>query len=654
MFALSPGVYVTEKDLTNIIPAVATSIGGYAGVFAWGPVMDPTTISSEEVLAQRFGKPNNYNAASWFTAANFLGYTNNLLLVRTETNLARNAVDVESGSVSQIVVAQNGGGVGYDPTVDTVVISPPDISGGLQATASFIADENGTVVAFNVDVSGSGYTSIPTVTIQSVSGEGRDFVGQASIVVGGIVINNEQDYLDRYSQGSGVSGLFAAKYPGSLGNSLLVSAADADTFEHWVYRSEFDSAPGTSSWVQDQGGSNDEMHIIVIDENGWWTGIQGGILERYSYVSKASDAKKLDGATNYYKEVLNINSKYIWWTDHPANTNFGANSFNTTFTSLTALGTNGTNGGIYSSLSGGVDDFNASIGDLSNAFNLLANDELYDINLIPCGPVNSRVAKYVVENVAEKRKDCVAFISPLDVNTGEVIKGPDAAEKIVGFRNDVSFNVSSSYAVMDSGYKYQYDRYNDVYRWVPLNGDIAGLCARTDFTNDPWWSPGGMNRGQVKNVVRLAFNPNKTERDMLYKAGVNPVVSFPGQGVVLFGDKTLLAKPSAFDRINVRRLFIVLEKAIATAAKFMLFEFNDEYTRAQYRSMVEPFLRDVQGRRGIYDFRVRCDETNNTGEVIDRNEFVADHYIKPARSINFIYLNFVAVRTGVSFEEVGG
>lgn len=651
MFALSPGVYVTEKDLTNIIPAVATSIGGYAGVFAWGPVLDPTTISSEEILAQRFGKPNSYNAASWFTAANFLSYTNNLNLVRAQTSGARNAVDVESGSVTAITIAAGGGGSGYDPAADTVVIGAPDVPGGLQATASFAVDEAGVVTTITIDTSGSGYISNPTIDIQSATGTA--FNATTTVTVGGITINNETDYLNNYEMGAGVVGLFAAKYPGSLGNSLLISAADASTFTGWAYAGEFDSAPDTSPFVEEQGGSNDEMHIIIIDENGWWTGVQGGILERYSYISKASDAKKLDGSTNYYKEVLNQNSKYVWWMDHPAGTNFGSPAFGITYTSLTPVGSQVANGGIYSSLSGGADDFTATNGELQNAFDLLSNDELYDINLIPCGPVNATVAKWVIENVAEKRKDCVTFVSPLDPVTGEIAKGPDAAEKIVNFRNDVSFNVSSSYAVMDSGYKYQYDRYNDVYRWVPLNGDIAGLCARTDTTNDPWWSPGGLNRGQVKNVVRLAFNPNKTDRDMLYKAGVNPVVSFPGQGVVLFGDKTLLAKPSAFDRINVRRLFIVLEKAIATAAKFMLFEFNDFYTRAQFRAMVEPYLRDVQGRRGIYDFRVKCDETNNTGEVIDRNEFVADLYIKPARSINFIYLNFVAVRTGVSFEEVG-
>jgi phage tail sheath protein FI len=287
-----------------------------------------------------------------------------------------------------------------------------------------------------------------------------------------------------------------------------------------------------------------------------------------------------------------------------------------------------------------------------NAFALFANAEQYDLSLIMAGKASDTVADYIINNVAETRLDCVAFISPENITSGDPIIGSTSTEQnaIIAYRNELP---STSYAVLDSGYKYQYDRYNDKYRYVPLNGDIAGLCARTDYTNDPWWSPGGLNRGQIKNVVRLAFNPNKTQRDMLYKSGVNPVVTFPGEGTVLFGDKTLLAKPSAFDRINVRRLFIVLEKAIATAAKFQLFEFNDSFTRAQFKNLVEPFLRDVQGRRGVTDFVVKCDESNNTGEVIDRNEFVADIFIKPNRSINFITLNFIAARSSINFSEIG-
>jgi phage tail sheath protein FI len=305
------------------------------------------------------------------------------------------------------------------------------------------------------------------------------------------------------------------------------------------------------------------------------------------------------------------------------------------------------------SLSGGVDDLAVTDGNVMTAWALFADDASYDISLIPLGGATTTVANYVIGNICETRLDCVAFVSPQNTITGEVINGSGSAatDQIIAYRNALP---STSYAVMDSGYKYQYDRYNDVYRFVPLNGDVAGLCARTDNTNDPWFSPGGLNRGQIKNVVKLGINPTKADRDLLYSAGVNPVVTFPGEGTVLFGDKTLLAKPSAFDRINVRRLFIVMEKAIATAAKFQLFEFNDSFTQAQFRNLVEPFLRNVQGRRGITDFRVVCDSTNNTGEVIDSNNFVADIYVKPNRSINFITLNFIAARSAISFNEIGG
>jgi hypothetical protein len=338
--------------------------------------------------------------------------------------------------------------------------------------------------------------------------------------------------------------------------------------------------------------------------------------------------------------------------DHTASTvttsNWGSaaqvGSVGTTFVSLSAP--------VTKSLSGGTDDLNATDGQLMNAWALFADDAQYDISLLPVGAASATVAQFVISSVAEARLDCVAFISPEDVSTGMPIvgSGATATSALIAYRNLLS---STSYAVLDSGYKYQYDRYNDKDRFVPLNGDVAGLCARTDNTNDPWFSPGGLNRGQIKNVVKLAVNPNKADRDVLYAQGVNPVVTFPGEGTVLFGDKTLLAKPSAFDRINVRRLFIVLEKAIATAAKFQLFEINDSFTQAQFRNLVEPFLRTVQGRRGVTDFKVVCDGSNNTGEVIDSNNFVADIYVKPARSINFITLNFVAARSSISFTEVG-
>jgi phage tail sheath protein FI len=298
------------------------------------------------------------------------------------------------------------------------------------------------------------------------------------------------------------------------------------------------------------------------------------------------------------------------------------------------------------SFSGG-NNGTASDGAFQTEYYKLANGESYDVSLIPVVGVaaDNSTARFVLDNVAETRRDCLVFVSP---TAASLI----TATAVVNDRN-ANFNRDTTFAVLDSAWKYQYDRYNDVYRYVPMAGDTAGICVRTDQTAEPWYSPGGYNRGQVKNLVKLSWSPNKTDRDNLYRQQINPIVTQPGLGTVLFGDKTCTQTPSAFDRINVRRLFIVLEKAIATAAKFQLFEFNDGFTRSQFVSLVEPFLRDVQGRRGIIDFQVVCDETNNTGEVIDRNEFVADIYIKPNKSINFITLNFVATKTGVAFEEVG-
>lgn len=637
-FQLSPGVLVTEKDFSSIVPAVSTSAGAFAGVFPWGPVLDPVTITSENNLVARFGKPTDANAQSFFTAANFLAYTNNLLTVRVDTTGQRNAVATPSGSVSGITSLV--GGDSYI-TPPTVTFGMPNIVGGVRATGHAVLTGDA-VTDIIIDEPGSGYTSVPSITIGQSTG--TDATAVAVVSGDGLKINNFDDYTTNYVNGAGVAGEWAAKYPGALGNSLKISMADSASYATWTYKDEFDAAPGTSSFTTVSGGSHDELHIIIIDEDGQWTGTRGAILEKYAFVSKANDNKKSDGTNNYYRDVVNSNSRYIWWMDHPVlGTNWGSNS-TTTFATLATAST--------ISLVGGVDDLTASDGQLQSGYAIFANDELYDISLIALGKASAATATYVINNVAEVRRDCVAFVSPQNITSGDVIigTGSDAVTAINAYHDLLP---STSYAVLDSGYKYQYDRYNDKYRWVPLNGDIAGLCARTDYTDDPWYSPGGFNRGQVKNVVKLAVNPGKTERDNLYKNGVNPVVNFPGQGTVLFGDKTLQAKPSAFDRINVRRLFIVLEKAIATAAKYQLFEFNDSFTRAQFKNLVEPFLRDVQGRRGVTDFRVKCDDTNNTGEVIDRNEFVADIFIKPNRSINFITLNFVAARSSVSFEEIG-
>jgi phage tail sheath protein FI len=520
--------------------------------------------------------------------------------------------------------------------IPTVTITPAaaDVN-FISSNAIAVASVGYSINRINIINQGSGYTSVPTVTIinsQSVASSGTanvDFVAP--------LITNNDNYISNYSSGGFAYGEFAAKYPGKLGNSIKVSFADKDSFTGWQYSNQFNSVPGTSAYVSARGGADDEMHIIIVDADGAWTGTAGSILEKFSYVSKASDSKNSDNSTNYYKDIINNQSKYVVWLDHSAN-DWGALST----TNFTTLGSN-----VTYTLGGGADGSDITAGNVQAGYQLFSNDELYDVSLIPMGPTTDVGVVNTVIGIAESRRDCVVFVSPPYTS---VVNATNQSTNIITYRNQLT---SSSFAVLDSGWKYQYDRYNDKYRYVALNGDIAGLSARTDYIADPWFSPAGYNRGVIKNVVKLAYSPSKTDRDDLYKIGINPVVTFPGQGTLLFGDKTLLSRPSAFDRINVRRLFIVLEKAIATASKFQLFEFNDPFTRAQFRNLVEPFLRDVQGRRGITDFRVVCDETNNTGDIVDRNEFVADIYIKPARAINFIQLNFVATRTGVSFEEVG-
>lgn len=462
----------------------------------------------------------------------------------------------------------------------------------------------------------------------------------------GRLIKNRTDYEENHK--GNVSAEWAAKYAGELGNSLKVSiysGSNTANFSSWAYSTVFNGVPSTSTYVANQNGLNDEMHIVVVDEDGKFSGTANTILERFSYVSKASDAKRDDGSSNYYVNVINDSSKYIWWMSHPTTNaeNWGTTAANTTF---------GGQLNIASSLSLSGGSYNVSTAaEISAGYDKFKNAEDVDISLILTSGHGPTVVSYVADNIAEYRKDAVFFASPSRANVVNQPDNTNTANNIVGERNAIT---STSYGVMDSGWKYQFDKYNNVYRWVPLNGDIAGLCVRTDYDRDPWFSPAGLNRGVIKNAIKLAWNPNKTNRDILYKNGINPVITLPGQGTVLFGDKTLLSKPSAFDRINVRRLFIVLERAIAKASQYSLFEFNDAFTRAQFVSLVEPYLRDVQGRRGIFDFRVVCNETNNTPEVIDRNEFIGDIYIKPARSINFIQLNFIATRTGVSFDEIVG
>ena len=762
-FALSPGVTIVEKDFSSIIPAVSTSAGAFAGVFSWGPVAEPTTVSSESILVDRFGKPSDSNYKSFFSAANFLAYTNNLIVNRVDTAGLRNAVVSASGEVLDVTFATNGSG--YKPGhATTVTFSAPETGGGTTATGTVVLS-GGRVTGITVASGGSGYIVAPTITFSAPETEGGTTAQATATISGGIVtaivvdnvnfgsgylaaptvtisaapvggttgtatatvatssidkinitdggsgytaaptvtitasntgsvgavtaptgvvavlssssgvkIRNTADYVANFrDMTQSVYGMFAARYPGTLGNGIGVVLVDASVFA-WaaanptsyidgttlkasVITSNFSSAPSTSTAASLKSIANDELHVLVIDSaRGTWSGTPYSVIEKYSYLSKIKGVTRSDGTNIYYRDAINSGSKYVWVLNTPSAVQIN-DPQNTDWDQSINTIVDGANLRDLKSVAavltfaGGIDDYEATDGETQAAYAQFNNTDLYDISLVVSGDVSAVTANYLINSLAEARKDCVVFISPRNDDGSPITIASTAVANIQSFKSTLT---SSSYAVLDTGCKYQYDAYSDVYRWIPLNADIAGLCARTDYTTDAWFSPGGFTRGQVKNVVKLGFNPAPTDRDNLYKESVNPVVTFPGQGTILYGDKTFLSKPSAFDRINVRRLFIVLEKAVATAAKYQLFEFNDDFTRAQFRNLVEPFLRNVQGRRGIIDFRVKCDNSNNTGEVIDRNEFVASIFIKPNRSINFITLNFVAARSSVSFDEIGG
>jgi len=633
-FQVSPGVNVSEIDLTTVVPAVSTTEGAIAGHFKWGPINQRTLVDSEDTLVSIFNKPNSNTATDFFTAANFLAY-GNALYVNRVVNGANNA---STGGVGAYIENEDY----YNETFtnaghgDWVAKYPGELGNSLKVSVCQNAN------AWQSTVSDNYYATKNSTTV-TIAGApaGATANAEAKFVVGDVILLGPDKEARKVAALSGNTITLTSNYTGNT-----VSNYTTDITRRWEYFNNFNNAPTTTGYANTVGAQGDSMHVAVVDQDGIITGAQGTVLEVYEDVSMAVDGRTEQGAGNYYKEVINQKSQYIWWGGH--------NSSATKAGVRADLATNypGADLPVSNSLSGGKDGSTPSAAQKITGYDIFKDADSVDVSFLLGAGADATLATHLITNIAEDRKDCIAVISPerADVvnNNGYVGKERD---DIIAFRDTLP---SSSYGVLDSGWKYQYDKYNDLYRYVPLNGDTAGLMVQTDLTRDPWYSPAGFNRGNVKNAIRLAYNPTKADRDQLYKKGVNPVVTFPGQGTVLFGDKTMLAKPSAFDRINVRRLFIVLEKAISTAAKFTLFEFNDEFTRAQFRNLVEPFLRDVQGRRGITDYRVVCDGTNNTGEVIDRNEFVGDIYIKPNRSINFIQLNFVAVRSGVEFSEVVG
>jgi hypothetical protein len=580
---LSPGVLVTETNLTTIVPSVLTTAGAYAGAFMWGPINKLNPVDTEKTLISFYGKPDTNTATSFYSAASFLSYGNNLQVVRAANSQT--------------------------------------------------------------------YTATANASAASIQVPNKDYF--------------QYNYLT--GPNANTYGPFMARYAGSIGNSITVSVIDAGSnttqFNNWsvpLYNSAgsnyssvslagfFNGLPSTSYATSQVGGANDQIHLAIVDTGGLISGTKGTVLETYPYLSKAVDSVDSSGQSNYYKNALFNNSRFSYAVD-PVNyastsATWGKVSANTNFATLSAPYT-------FTLVNGS--DATLTDADVINAMNQFADTAQTSISLLITGPYTNTAVQTAAINIAATRKDCVAFVSP--PQTSVVNNVGSEQTSVLSWMSGLSSltgGPTGSYAVADSGWKYLFDRYNNTYRWVPLNADIAGLCAYTDTTNAPWYSPAGYTRGGIKNVIRLAWNPSQANRDALYQVAVNPVVSFPGQGTVLFGDKTMQSQPSAFDRINVRRLFIVLEQSIARAAQYSLFEFNDGFTQAQFVALVTPFLRQVQGQRGITAFQVVCDSTNNTPAVVNANQFVGDIYIQPARSVNFIQLNFVAVGTGVTFSTI--
>ena len=783
-FLVSPGVQVTEKDLTNVVPAVSASIGAFAGPFKWGPIGTAITCASEGDLLLNFGKPDAAHARSFLTAASYLKYGNALKVSRSAGDDCNNAVSTflvqtaltvtvsgsYSGTTTSTFTNTTGSGtilLGKTTRTATVNIGGTSSTNTTTDTVTASGNTPGYTIITNITRNATGSTSTisfsaignvitATLVVGTTSGSSNT-TGTTVITLSGVYAAAGTETgtfstvkignIDQFNYNTSVSSTtsnvsFVARYPGALGNSLGVFVVTARTAPTDLYAKQFDYIPTfnsnnptvvtvtasttgsgstitvpqlafstlpltTSMYVVSStnastnesakvssfttSGSNyyvtlsedpasltvgtsftffeaDEIHALVVDLDGGISGTSGTVLEKFQNLSLLSDGKRVDGTNNFYKDYINRNSSYVYSAGF-ANTYFTGDEIASTDPVYIQLpdrgealshilgGVNYLSGVVGPVKSSGYDgaDIGAS-GSIATALDVFADAATIDVNLLFTGDLTGETSlstgEMKAQEIAEARKDTIAFISAPPLLWQKTSESLKQAAILTKFNHGTA--ARNSYSVFDSSPLYVYNKYQDNYIWIPACGHMAGLCANTDLVADAWFSPAGDNRGNLRSVTKLAFNPTQTSRDELYKASVNPIVSFPGQGIILFGDKTAQAKPSAFDRINVRRLFIILEKAIATAAKYQLFELNDRFTQAMFRNMVEPFLREIAGRRGITDFLVVCDSTNNTPEVIDTNRFVADIYIKPARSINFISLNFIATRTGVSFAEVAG
>ena len=584
----SPAVAITEKDYSQVVPFAATGEGALAGDFARGPINMPVLVSSVDDLELFFGRPTDTNYKAWFSAYNFLQYSSKLWVVRILPVGALNAADT---------------------------------------TALLIENKN--VFESKVDAADAGLTA---------------------------------------------AGLFIAKSAGVVGNSLRVIMLDNDAYiafsadttsyldengDHLkkYFRTE---GPTTSAWMSDtikNTTAMDEIHVIILDATGAITGVKNRVLEVHEGLSKVADAKDYLDQNIYYVNYLNNNSEWIYSTyvspvfTLPTGTlNWGILSADATtgvFKELDATVNETLSGGVAGSLVAAN-----GVSALQTGFNMFLDKDEINVSYLITADYPVAVQKYVVDSIAEVRKDAIAFISSHD-DSKPFTDRTTLVSDLRSFR-DTTLNVNSSYAVLDSGYKYQFDGFAQKYRWIPLAADVAGVCARLDSEHESWYSPGGFTRGRIKNVLKLSSNLNQPSRDQLYPKQINAVVSFPGKGTVLFGDRTLQAKPSAFQSIHIRRLFIILEKAIADAAQYQLFELNNASTRNRFIGMVEPFLRSVQSRDGLADFKVVCDSSNNTDDTVARGEFVADIYIKPLYSIQYVILNFVATKSSIQFNQVVG
>ena len=626
---ISPGVKITEQDLVSSSQSVSTTAGGTVGQFRWGPIDKVTSVTSETDLVDRFGKPNATNVVDFLSAANFLGYANPLFVVRAANTALNATAEATTGSGTP--------GTGLLIKNDDAYLNTASFNVG--PWIARYAGELGTSLKVSICPSSAAFQSTPgggvAVTAGSTSVTGTNTLFQTDLTVGDVLV-----IAGRSIKVASIASNTAL----TLAEAHISGTANTAFTRRWEFFGEFDSAPGTSGGASVAGASGDELHVVVSDRLGSITGVAGTVLEKYGYLSKASNAKAENGGSNYYKDLINDRSNYVWWAAHDSQ---GTNWGNQFITSGSAVTYTAVSKPKTFSLAGGSDGNTVSDGDRSTAFGLLANKQEVPVSIIVAGQATATVINRIIGDVAEVRKDVVVTVSP---PRASVVNNPGSESTAIGTWADTV--TRSTYAIADSGWKYQYDKYNDTYVYVPLNGDTAGCIARNDLNREPWLSPAGFVNGRIQSLVRLAYNPSQADRDTLYKAAVNPVFTQVGRGTVLFGDKTFTLKNTSMNRINVRRLFIELQRTIGAAADNVLFDQNDETTRAGFVNLIVPYLRSVQARRGITAFNVVCDDRNNPEDVVNANEFVCDIFVQPIRSVNFVQLNFVSVRGNATFTEI--